>query len=350
MGVQVAVMGGERPSLPATPVRDSVYAVIPHLTHLTVQRAAIETLASELATEEFPLPAWRAPVFPDETAPGVSVADVLGFLFVGNTINFQFREYETGDDFAASYNGTEWTGAFGMWACLKREFDENPAIITGDGLAGLSETDVQRLFASSNGVEMPLRDARHRILTQVSDTLVEHYDGEASEMVDAANSSCVANGTGLVERIVAEFPSFEDTASLSLPDQRSVKVRFWKRAQLAAAMMYGRFHDSDVSPVTDIEALTVFADYHLPNILREFGVLAYSESLAEQIDAGVLLAAGSRKEAELRAATIYASDVLIEAINRRRDSPIYAPRLDYKLFSLRDDVLTPVHLTRTTAY
>jgi hypothetical protein len=336
-------------SLPTTPVRRSISALLPELDHLQIREGDLHALTTQLAEEEFPLPEWRAPVFPDETAPNVSNDDVLDFLFVGNTINFQFRDYETGEKFAAEYAGTEWEGAFGMWGCLKREFDENPSILAGNTLSSLSKGDVERLFAPSNGIEMPMLNERHEILTQVGERLVADYEGRFSNLIDTARPRLFADGEGLVDQLVTDFP-FRDSSTVTLSGGRSHEIHFWKRAQLAPGMAYGRFHDSDAFRLEDPLDFTIFVDYNLPNVLRGLGILEYSDHLAGLIDSRTMLDAGRREEVEIRAATVAVADALLERLNERRDSPIYAPHLDYKLFSMRDEVSTPIHMTRTTAY
>ncbi|MFB6187508.1 MAG: hypothetical protein ABEI86_11670, partial [Halobacteriaceae archaeon] len=59
-------------TLPVTPVRRSVSELIPELEHLTINNQMIEDLAKKIADEEFPLPEWRAPVFPDKEEPEVT--------------------------------------------------------------------------------------------------------------------------------------------------------------------------------------------------------------------------------------------------------------------------------------
>jgi hypothetical protein len=310
----------------------------------------IEDLAKKIADEEFPLPEWRAPVFPDKEEPEVTNHDVINFLFVGNAINFQFRDYETGEKFTAEYDGTEWSGAFGMWACLKREFEENPAILTGEALAGLSREDVDRLFASSNGIEMPMLGERHQILKDVGRRLSKCYQGKFSNLVETAEPKLVADGDGIVDRLTSEFPSFRDSAVVELSNHKHLEVMFWKRAQLAPGMAYGRFQGSSAFDLRDPGAFTVFVDYNLPNVLRGFDILEYSDELANRINNRQMLKSGSREEVEIRAATIHVADRLIEEVNTERNIPIYGPHMDYKLFTMRDDISTPVHLTRTTAY
>jgi hypothetical protein len=237
-----------------------------------------------------------------------------------------------------------------MWACLKREFDENPAILTGSVLARLSREEVGQLFKPSNGIDLPMLDERHQILTQVGQHLDNQYGGEFANFVADTPSRLFDDGHGIVERLVDEFSSFQDSAKVSLSDQRSLEVFFWKRAQLAPAMAYGRFQDSDSLTLDDPMEFSVFVDYNLPNVLRGLGLLEYSDELAYEIDTGSPLEAGSRQEVELRAATIHATDHLLNELNSACDKSIQAPHLDYKLFQMRDEISTPVHLTETTAY
>lgn len=337
-------------SLPVTPVRRGVFNLVHDLKYIKIRGEKINEIATELATDEFPLPEWRAPVFPDEKSQGVTSEDVINFLFLGNTINFQFRDYETGTKFAANYAGTEWSGAFGMWACLKREFDENPAILTGDTLTDLSREKVKQLFKSSNGIHIPMLEERYHILTQVGSRLNDRYDGEFANLVKAAEPYLFIEEEGIVDKLVNDFPSFRDSSVITLSNHQLLEVFFWKRAQLAPGMAYGHFQDSEQFELRDPAAFTVFVDYNLPNVLRGLDVLDYSNHLANLIDNRTILENGGREEVEIRAATVYAADRLIEQVNARRDSPVYAPHIDYKLFEMRDETSTPIHLTKTASY
>lgn len=74
---------------------------------------------------------------------------------------------------------------------------------------------------------------------------------------------------------------------------------FYKRAQILAGDIwgaYGRRRGPQPFGFDDMEQLTMFADYRVPQILRARGVLQYSPSLAESVDARRVLAAGSEEE------------------------------------------------------
>lgn len=333
--------------LKQTPVRKSVFKALQELDHIAIDESRIDELAGEWASEDFELPEWRAPVFPDESTADTSADDVLDFLFVGNSINFSFRDFNSDDKFVAEYNGIEWEGAFGMWACLKRAYERGIPILNGQYLSGLSKKDFRTLFEPADSTPMPMLEERHRILCKVGDQLVSEYNGQFHNFIADCSPQLFANGQGIVDRLVEEFPSFNDTGSLQ--DSGS-DILFYKRAQLAPAMAYGRFNSTPKFEVSDPGAFTVFADYNLPNVLRHLGVLKYDSSLRSTIDNRTLIEAGSRKEIELRVATIAGADLLMESLNQQRELPVYGPHMDYKLFSVRDNVETPVHKTKTTAY
>jgi hypothetical protein len=60
----------------------------------------------------------------------------------------------------------------------------------------------------------------------------------------------------------------------------------------------------------DVGALTAFADYRVPVVLRTLGVLRYSRALAAAVEEGRELAPGSEEEVEIRAATLVAVERL----------------------------------------
>ncbi len=58
----------------------------------------------------------------------------------------------------------------------------------------------------------------------------------------------------------------------------------------------------------------MFADYRVPQILRELNILNYSDQLAQLIDSEVKLEYSSEFEVEIRALTIVAVEEILEKI------------------------------------
>ena len=80
--------------------------------------------------------------------------------------------------------------------------------------------------------------------------------------------------------------------------------------QLATVMLYEAFEGRGLGDLHRTEELTVFVDYKLPQVLRRLGVLRYAPHLADQIDRLEPLEADSREEIEIRAATVWAGELM----------------------------------------
>ncbi len=148
---------------------------------------------------------------------------------------------------------------------------------------------------------IPLFEQRLQNVHEVGRVLLDRYDGQFANAIEQADHSAVR----LVLLLAHQFPSFHDVAFY-----RGHEVRFFKRAQICVADLHGSFGGKGWGSFTDLDQLTAFADYKVPQVLRHFGILGYSPSLAARIDKQELLTPGSEEEIELRAATIWACELL----------------------------------------
>ena len=113
----------------------------------------------------------------------------------------------------------------------------------------------------------------------------------------------------LVREVTRRFPSFDDVVQ-----SEAGEIRFYKRAQILAADLHGAFTGEGLGRFDDLDRLTAFADYKVPQVLRRLGVLVYADSLAETIERKELIAMGSQAEIEIRAATIWAVELIRQAL------------------------------------
>ncbi|NVM26841.1 MAG: hypothetical protein HWN70_13115, partial [Desulfobacterales bacterium] len=88
------------------------------------------------------------------------------------------------------------------------------------------------------------------------------------------------------------------------------KVFFYKRAQIFVADLYSAFDGKEWGSFVDMDRLTAFADYKLPQVLRHLGILRYARSLAQKVDQRIFIEAGSPEEVEIRANTIWAVELI----------------------------------------
>lgn len=63
-----------------------------------------------------------------------------------------------------------------------------------------------------------------------------------------------------------------------------MQVHFYKRAQIFVADLWGAFHGVGLGQFDDIDQLTMFADYRVPQMLYGLGVLVYNQDLVDKIE------------------------------------------------------------------
>ncbi|HYN89537.1 MAG TPA: queuosine salvage family protein, partial [Ardenticatenaceae bacterium] len=129
-------------------------------------------------------------------------------------------------------------------------------------------------------------------------------------------------------------------------------VFLYKRAQIFAGDLWGSFGGQSWGRFHDVADLTMFADYRVPQLLRQQGVLRYGPRLAAAVDTGRQLPAGSDVEIEIRAATIQAVERLRERL-AALGHPLTSLTLDWLLWQegeARQRELKPHHRTLTIYY
>lgn len=91
----------------------------------------------------------------------------------------------------------------------------------------------------------------------------------------------------------------------------------YKRAQIFVADLWGAFKGQNYGEFHDIKSITIFADYIVPAVLRELGILKYGSNLSCSIDSSSEIVPGSEEEVEIRACSVYAVEKMRELINKK---------------------------------
>lgn len=102
--------------------------------------------------------------------------------------------------------------------------------------------------------------------------------------------------------LAADFLCFRDEHRF---DGRKKPVRILKRAQILVADMWACFNGERWGEFHDIDKITIFADYRIPQILASLGCIGYSPPLHSRIARGEMIESGSRLEMQLRGTTNY---------------------------------------------
>jgi len=257
-----------------------------------------------------------------------------------DAMNFCFWAEKDQPRWCIEYQGERLNGYFAEAAALKRAVEEGFPLWDAAYLSTVSEKDLSYIFRGEQTI--PLFAERLHNLREVGTVLLQKYDGQCVHAIQQAEGNAVK----LALLLAKDFPSFNDVALY-----RNRPVRFYKRAQICVADLHGSFSGKSWGAFSDMDQLTAFADYKLPQVLRHSGVLEYLPSLARRIDAQELLHSGSDEEIEVRAATIWACELLRRELARHERSMTTA-EIDLRLWLLgqHSSTMQPYHRTRTIYY
>jgi len=327
--------GPEHPA-PASPVLQSIVPVVRESRWVSLDEEAIATAVDRWGHGIASAPRWDHPChYADGTA------ETVRWIFLLDVLNYSFWPDPGRPAWTVRYQGEAFSGYWALAASLKRAMDSGVPITRADYLAQMPEADLRDVFAGEGTI--PLFETRLEHVREAGRRLLERWAGDAANLVHAAGGTA----SRLLRLVIRDFPSFRDEA-----DYRGHRVLFWKRAQIFVSDLYQAFQGKHWGRFRDVAHLTAFADYKLPQVLRELGILRYDPGLAERIDRRERLSPGSPEEVEIRAMTIWA----VESIRNhclRLGRPVKSADVDHWLWhlgQLEPFRKRPYHLCRTIYY
>lgn len=272
--------------------------------------------------------AWHAhPLHPrlDELGP----AACLRFIFTMDLLNFCFwSDRGDAERWKVRYDGRDWTGYAAMVAGLRRALDEGVDITSSDFWQDeeACTLDVLRgVFRSETEEEMPLLAERLDVLREAGRVLYQRYECSVERLVESAEGSAGR----LVNILARDFKFFRDETVWE-----EEKVRFLKRAQIFVADLWACFGgEGEWADLDDVETLTAFADYRIPQMLYTLGAIYYSPPLETRIRRGDVLEAGGDWEVQIRGCSIRAVELIRrEIVKEDPQAVVYPLLIDFFLY------------------
>lgn len=148
---------------------------------------------------------------------------------------------------------------------------------------------------------------RLKCLREAGKVLYEKYSCRPTNCIAAANQSA---GT-LVNLLVWDFACLRDEHQF-----QGRTVRIYKRAQILVADIWACFNGESHGRFIDIDRITMFADYRIPQMLHSLGCLRYSPPLEGHIRRRQEIESGDNWEIELRGCSIWAVELIRRQILR----------------------------------
>jgi len=310
---------------------------------------SVSQLAKHVRIDALAIDLWVDRVNPAEIVPGPMPAELI---FVGppadaarwvllvDCLNFCFWT-TSGQPWTVEYQGRSWQRCYALVASLRRAVATDARWLTPERWSDATAAQLETVFAGAGRI--PMFEDRVRILNETGRLIGSRFSDDALNLAEEAGFQA--------DRIAAlacsAFPSFRD-----IHIYRSLDVAILKRAQLFASDLADALARNQGPALAGREKLTAFADYRLPQILRHLKILRIESDLEERIEKGELIEASSPQEIELRACSIHAVELMVQALRERRgvDKPAWMVD-EYLWYHSHDaDVTNQHHRTVTWHY
>lgn len=316
--------------------------------HVTISHSGIQRVADLLEkpflNQEYSIKKWKQhklnPKTMDQTA--------VDWIFLVDTLNFSFWNDREHNRCQIEFGGEYYTGYWALCAAVNKAMQKGLPICQAQYWVNIDSQQLAKILCPDLGDEMPLLENRCTVLRETGKILIQKYQGTFVNAILQSQQSAKK----LLELIVENFPSYRDEAIY-----KNHKVCFYKRAQILIADIWACCEGRGLGTFNDIETLTVFADYRIPQILLHLGALKYSEELMHDLINKKELENGSQKEIEIRGCTILAAEMILEEMHKRIKEKIIINSIlvDYFLWDYNRDHRkeindVPFHRTRCIYY
>lgn len=299
-----------------------------------INRQAILKFTDLLNTEKTSIPVWSG----DKHYLSADPRRQLEYIVLLDALNFCFWPLR-GEKWGFKHNGRKITGYFALALALKEFFEK----YSGKGLRDFLAMPYGEFAAIfQGGKNLQFLKKRWQIASAVAGVIARRYGGDVIRFVAAANG----DAGKLVRKIARELPSFDDVAVYG-----GKKVYFLKRAQILVSDIIGVFGGCGPGRFKNPEYLTAFPDYKLPQLFHHYGIFEYAPSMEKKIARGALIRAGSAEEAEIRAATVVAVEMLCAQLGKC-GLKILPYQTDWLLWEMSQKMKlrAPYHKTSTWFY
>lgn len=336
------------------PVSVDTKFVVDRARHVTVNPAACRAVVKDFNAAAYSTFDWSKHALNPKVGLTHTAEEAVKWIFTVDLLNFSFwsevDDQDTGkaetQRYAVEYKGEQYTGYWALAAAINRALDGGVQI-TDSHTWTRSDFDsvLEQIFASSTTEKVPLLKERAAVLREA---------GQADQTIFDLIKKAKGSALELVSLLTNTYASFDDSSEY---DGRKISIN--KRAQIFVADIWACFNGNSYGSFYDIDKLTMFADYRVPQILHQLGCISYSQELENTVRQKYMIPHGAEMEVELRAASIQAVEEMISYIKSIEENPqANSVLIDFYLWDTAkekqkkgelDDAI-PCHRTRSIYY
>lgn len=266
---------------------------------------------------------------------GLTEKEIILLFFLCQSMNYCFWQKPK---WLIEYKNNTYKGSMALFYSIVRKVEEDKDFLNINNLIDYTKEDLNNVFRTIT-VEIPLLEERYQMFMDTVKTIYNKKDSFYDELYN------INSDIELLEYIMTNFNSFIDESIY-----KNKKIVFNKRGNLLVEDLY-ELSPTIKSNIKTIDNVLGCADYVIPRILRQVGILEYDIKLENIVDNLINLEHNSYMEIEIRANMIYAIE-LIKKDLELRNIKIPSVKLDGIIWELRNqfEFDKPHHNTITTCY
>ncbi|XP_071816725.1 queuosine 5'-phosphate N-glycosylase/hydrolase-like isoform X2 [Apostichopus japonicus] len=334
------------------PIRESSQFNAENCDEVTINEAAVDVLAEKLFNsfkkQEYSIQEWKH----HKLHPQKMVQETVDWIFIMDTLNFSFWSESNDKRYLVEFNGEKHSGYWALCAAIKRAVEEGIPITDPSYYAKITEEQLKQVFRSATNTPIPLLEQRRKNLHEAGKVLLEKFGGSFVNCI----LECDKSAQKLLDLIVTNFPSYRDVGTY-----KGKRVSILKRAQILIADIWACFEAKSFGEFHDIDSLTMFADYRVPQVLNYFGILEYSDVLMKALREDEI-SNGDPLELEIRGCSIWAVELILKAVRKKAQTNggkalanVNSVVVDFYLWDYSKDHWQdmkhiPIHRLRSTYY
>ena len=223
----------------------------------------------------------------------MDISEIINFLFIYHTVGDYCFWGDPKWEVKTEIGTMDGSYAI-MYLILNRFKSNNDFEISFDEFKSLLK----------GNVAIPLLEDRYQNLVKMNG-FIKLKNQSFYELIKELNID-----SDLFEFIVNNLDYFKDVSNYD-----GKEILFYKRAQLLTSDIL-HVREKKENAKVDYSHLIGCADYKIPQVMRCYGMLEFSDSLCEKVDNKIELSEGSLEEIEIRANTLKVINYIYEKLNK----------------------------------
>lgn len=266
---------------------------------------------------------------------GMSEEEFIIFAFLCESMNFCFWENRK---WRVLYGNKEYVGSEALFYTILREVSSNKFFLNVEYLKKIKYSQFRNILMS-NGELPALVFKRFKLFKETIKIIAKKKEYFFQELF------ALESDEELLKYIVKNFKHFDDKSRF-----KGRTIHFNKRAILLANDLF-RMSETIRTNLKTINNLTGGADYAIPKVLYEQGILTYDNKLSKIIQNKKIIKHNSQMEVEIRANTLYVLEIMKDIL-KSKNIHLTSIELDNIIWNMRKntDSQFPPHHTKTIYY